>query len=101
MFTVRPDRRQDAPAASVEAWHSALDSVATLYRSAAALAERSRSAGARMKARADTVAELQLRLGALHQALEPQVGAPTADMRAQLASYSRLYARLERALPGR
>jgi hypothetical protein len=54
-----------------------------------------------MSARADTIAELQTRLGALYQALEPQVGAPTADMRAQLASYSRLYARLERALSTR
>jgi hypothetical protein len=54
-----------------------------------------------MSARADTIAELQVRIGALHQALEPQVGAPTADMRAQLASYSRLYARLERDVAGR
>jgi photosystem II stability/assembly factor-like uncharacterized protein len=97
-FTVRPDRRQDAAPAAVQAWHSALDSIATLYRATAALAERARGAGASMKARADTVAELQTRIGALHQALEPQVGPPTADMRAQLASYSRLYARLERAV---
>jgi hypothetical protein len=54
-----------------------------------------------MKARADTIGELQVRLGALYQALESQVGAPTADMRAQLASYSRLYVRLERAVAGR
>jgi hypothetical protein len=51
-----------------------------------------------MSARADTIAELQTRLGALYQALEPQVGAPSANMRAQLASYSRLFARLERAV---
>jgi hypothetical protein len=51
-----------------------------------------------MSARADTLAELQTRLGALYQLLEPQVGAPTADMRAQLVSYSRLYARLQLAV---
>jgi hypothetical protein len=54
-----------------------------------------------MSARADTVAELQTRLGALHQLLESQVAPPTADMRAQLASFSKLYARLERAVAGR
>ena len=54
-----------------------------------------------MRARGDTIAELQTRIGALHQLLEPQVGPPTADMRAQLASFSRLYARLERAVSGR
>ena len=46
-------------------------------------------------------AELKTRLGALYQLLEPQVGAPTADMLAQLASYSRLYVRLERAVSAR
>ena len=101
MFTVRPDRRQDAAPAAVQAWHSALDSIATLYRATARLTERARGAGESMKARADTITELQARIGALHQALEPQVGAPTADMRAQLASYSKLYARLERAVAGR
>ena len=40
-------------------------------------------------------------IGALHQSLEAQVGSPTADMRAQLASFSRLYVRLERAVAGR
>jgi hypothetical protein len=54
-----------------------------------------------MRARADTIAELQTRIGALHQLLEPLAGPPTADMRAQLASYFRLYARLERAISGR
>ena len=93
-FTVRPDRRQDASPAEVQAWHTALDSIATLYRSTAKLAERARATGAR----ADTVAELQTRVGALYQGLESQVGAPTADMRAQLGSYARLYARLERAI---
>ena len=93
-FTVRPDRRQDASPAAVQAWHTALDSIATLYRSTAKLAERARATGAR----ADTVAELQTRVGALYQGLESQVGAPTADMRAQLGSYARLYARLERAI---
>jgi photosystem II stability/assembly factor-like uncharacterized protein len=99
--SVRPDRRQDAGPAAFRAWHAGLDSVATLYRAAAALAERSRAAagggdGGGLRARADTVAELQTRLGALYQGLEAQVGAPSADMRAQLASYARLYARLER-----
>ena len=75
--------------------------VATLYRSTAALAKRARDAGASMRARADTIAELQTRIGALHQLLEPQVGPPTADMRAQLGSFSRLYARLERAMSRR
>jgi len=100
-FTVRPDRRQDASPAAVQAWHAGLDSIATLYRSTAALAQRARDAGANMRARADTVAELQTRVAALFQSLEPQVGPPTADMRAQLGSYSRLYARLERAVSGR
>ena len=100
-FIVRPDRRQDASAAAVAAWHAGLDSIATLYRSTASLAQRARSAGASMSARADTVAELQTRLGALHQLLESQVAPPTADMRAQLASFSKLYARLERAVAGR
>jgi hypothetical protein len=100
-FTIRPDRRQDASATAVAAWHTAIDSIATLYRSAATLAQRARSAGASVSARADTIAELQTRIGALHQTLESQVGAPTADMRAQLASYSKSYARLERAVAGR
>jgi hypothetical protein len=93
---VRPDRRQDASPAAFRAWYAGLDSVATLYRATAALADRARAAGAGARARADTLTELQTRVGALYQALEPQVGAPSADMRAQLASYARLYARLER-----
>jgi photosystem II stability/assembly factor-like uncharacterized protein len=97
-FTVRPDPRQDAAPAAVQAWHAGLDSIAALYRATATLAGRARGAGPNAGARADTIAELQTRVGALYQALEPQVGAPTADMRAQLASYSRLYARLERAV---
>ena len=100
-FTVRPDRRQDASPAAVTAWHSALDSIATLYRVTVSLAARARAAGPGTRARADTIAELQTRIGALHQLLEAQVGPPTADMRAQLTSYSRLYARLERAVAGR
>jgi photosystem II stability/assembly factor-like uncharacterized protein len=100
-FTVRPDPRQDATPAAMQAWHSGLDSVATVYRATAALLARARAADASTKARADTIGELQVRLGALYQALESQVGAPTADMRAQLASYSRLYVRLERAVAGR
>jgi photosystem II stability/assembly factor-like uncharacterized protein len=95
-FTVRPDPRQDAAPAAVQAWHAGLDSIATLYRATVTLVGRARGAGASMSARADTLAELQTRLGALYQALEPQVGAPTADMRAQLASYARLYGRLKR-----
>ena len=95
---VRPDRRQDASPAAFRAWHAGLDSIATLYRATAALADRARAAGADARAHADTLAELQTRVGALYQALEPQVGAPSADMRAQLASYARLYARLERAV---
>jgi photosystem II stability/assembly factor-like uncharacterized protein len=100
-FTVRPDRRQDAPATAVAAWHTNLDSIATLYRATAKLTERARNAAGELRARADTVAELQTRIGALHQALEAQVGPPTADMRAQLASYTRLYARLERVVGGK
>jgi photosystem II stability/assembly factor-like uncharacterized protein len=97
-FEVRADRRQDAAPASVRAWHAGLDSIATLYRATATLAERARAAaaGSALRARADTIAELQTRVGALYQGLEPQVGAPTADMRAQLASYARLHARLAR-----
>jgi hypothetical protein len=100
-FVVRPDRRQDASPAAVQAWHTSLDSIATLYRATARLAERAPSGSERMRARADTIVELQTRIGALHQLLEPQVGPPTADMRAQLASFSKLYARLERAVSGR
>ena len=91
-FVVRPDRRQDAAAPTVEAWHVGLDAVAVLYRATNALRERVIAANAR--ARADTVAELQTRIGALHQAMETQVSTPTADMRKQLASYAALYARL-------
>jgi len=101
VFTVRPDPRQDASPAAVRSWHAALDSIATLYRATATLVGRARGVGASMSARADTIAELQTRLGALYQALEPQVGAPTADMRAQLVSYARVYARLERAVNSR
>jgi hypothetical protein len=101
VFTVRPDPRQDASPAAVRSWHAGLDSIATLYRATATLVGRARGAGASMRARADTIAELQTRIGALYQALEPQMGAPTADMRAQLASYTRLYARLERVVGGR
>jgi hypothetical protein len=100
-FAVRPDRRQDAPPAAVAAWHTSLDSIATLYRATSRLAERARSGAGDARARADTLAELQTRIGALHQALEAQVGSPTADMRAQLTSFSRLYVRLERAVAGR
>jgi photosystem II stability/assembly factor-like uncharacterized protein len=97
-FAVRPDRRQDATPATARAWHAALDSIATLYGATASLGERTRAGGASVRPQADTLAELQSRIGALYQALEPQVGAPTADMRAQLASYARLYARLGRAI---
>jgi nitrate/nitrite-specific signal transduction histidine kinase len=85
----------------MQAWHAGLDSVATVYRATAALLARVRAADASMKTRADTVGELQTRLGALYQALESQVGPPTADMRKQLASYSALYARMERTVSGR
>jgi hypothetical protein len=94
LFDVRPDRRQDASVATMNAWHVGLDAVATLYRSNAALLARARTANVR--ARADTVAELQTRIGALYQAMETQVSAPSADMRAQLASYSAVHARLAR-----
>jgi hypothetical protein len=97
-FAVRPDRRQDASPAAVAAWHTSLDSIATLYRATSKLAERARNGAGDARARADTIAELQTRLGALHQALEAQVGPPTADMRAQLTSFSRLYVRLERSV---
>jgi hypothetical protein len=93
-FTVKPDRRQDASVATTNAWHAGLDSVATLYRSAAALLERAREGNVR--ARVDTIAELQTRVGALYQAMETQVSAPSADMRAQLASYSAIHARMAR-----
>lgn len=97
-FAVRPDRRQDAAPAVTRAWHAALDSVATLYRATASLAERARGGGAATRARADTLAALQARVGALYQAIEPSVGAPSADMRAQLAAYARVYARIEQAM---
>jgi len=97
-FAVRPDRRQDASPAAVAAWHTSLDSIATLYRATSKLAERARNSAGDARARADTIAELQTRLGALHQALEAQVGPPTTDMRAQLTSFSRLYVRLERSV---
>ena len=100
-FTVHADRRQDATPAVRQSWHVALDSIAALYRATASLAQRARSAGGTMRPRADTIAELQTRIGALHQLLEPQVGAPSADMRAQLESFSKLYARLERAVAGK
>ncbi|MCY7378817.1 MAG: hypothetical protein LH467_05680 [Gemmatimonadaceae bacterium] len=93
-FDVRADRRQDASPAARESWHAALDSIATLYVATSALEQRTRVLGPASRARADTIAELQMRVGALHQLLEPQVGPPTADMRAQLASFTRLYARL-------
>ena len=92
-FDVHPDRRQDASPAAREAWHVAMDSIATLYRATSALEQRTRATGPSAKERADTIAELQMRVGALHQLLESQVGAPTADMRAQLASFARVYAR--------
>ena len=93
-FDVRPDRRQDASVATMNAWHAGLDSVATLYRSTGALLERARAA--KVLARADTVAELQTRIGALYPAMETQVSPPGANMRAQLASYAALHARLAR-----
>ena len=95
-FEVRRDRRDDSPADVREAWHIGVDSVATLYRAVATLEHRARVAGVSNKERADTVAELQMRVGALYQALTPMIGRMTADMRAQLASYSALYARLAR-----
>ena len=94
-FVVRADPRQDASLAARERWQASLDSTSTLYRATAALEQRARSAGgAGGRERADTIAELQMRVGALYQLLESQVGPPTADMRAQLASFSAVYARL-------
>ena len=92
-FDVHPDRRQDASPAAREAWHVAMDSIATLYRTTSVLEQRTRAMGPSAKERADTIAELQMRVGALHQLLESQIGFPTADMRAQLASFARVYAR--------
>ncbi len=94
-LVVRADLRQDATAAVREGWQVALDSIATLYRATAALHERTRAPGASAAARADTIAELQMRVAALYQLLESQVAPPTADMRAQLASFARLYARMD------
>jgi hypothetical protein len=96
-FEVRADRRQDASPAARAAWHTTLDSIATLYSATVALRQRTGTVNGERE-RADTIAELQARIGALYQALEPQVGPPTADMRAQLASYAALYARLERGV---
>ena len=98
-LAVRADARQDIAPAARASWHEAVDSVATLYRATALLLDRARSAG--MRQRADTAAELQARIGALHSLLEPQIGAPSADMRAQLMNFSKLFARLDRAVAGR
>lgn len=96
-FAVRADPRQDASPAVRERWHVALDSIATLYRATVALEQKVRAATAtNAKERADAIAELQMRVGALFQALETQVGPPSADMRAQLASFTAVYARLLR-----
>ena len=96
-FDIRGDRRQDASPAAREAWQTALDSIATLARAAAALDKRvSAATDAAGRERAATVAELRIRVSALYLALEPQIGAPSADMRAQLVSYSALLARLAR-----
>ena len=96
-FDVRADRRQDASPAVRALWHVTLDTVASLYRASAALEQRARVAtDAAGRTRAATVAELQARIGTLHQALEAQIAPPSADMRAQLASYSVLLARLDR-----
>ncbi|MFN9213866.1 MAG: WD40/YVTN/BNR-like repeat-containing protein [Gemmatimonadota bacterium] len=102
MVQVLPDARQDAAPAAREAWHAALESITALARRTAAALESARAAsgpGAPPAAvnRAATLAELQQRLTALFVQLEAQVGPPTADMRAQLASYTDLFARLERA----
>ena len=96
-FEVRADRRDDTPATVRMAWHTALDSVGALYRATVALERGARAAGVQGRERADTVAELQARVGALYQALTPMVGRMTGDMRAQLASFSVRYARLARA----
>ncbi|MBC7672085.1 MAG: hypothetical protein H7247_06640 [Polaromonas sp.] len=101
-FTVRADVRQDASPAVRERWHVALDSVTTLYRATVALQQKGGgTVGANGRERADTIAELQMRVGALFQALETQVGPPTADMRAQLASFAAVYARLARGVTAR
>jgi photosystem II stability/assembly factor-like uncharacterized protein len=92
--SVLPDARQDATPATREAWHMALDSVESVACRAAALAARLRASGPRDKA--DTAAEVQSRATALFSMLEAQVGTPTADMRAQLASFSAVLARMER-----
>ena len=98
-FTVRADSRQDASPAVRERWQAALDSIATLYRATVALEQRSRGpAGAGGRERADTIAELQMRAGTLFQALETQVGTPTAAMRAQLTNFAAVYARLARSV---
>ena len=98
-FTVRADPRQDASPAVLERWHVTLDSITTLYRATVALEQKSRAGtGTTGRERADTIAELQMRVGALFQALETQVGPPTADMRAQLMRFSALHARLARGV---
>ena len=96
-FEVRADRRDDTPATVRMAWHTALDSVATLYRATVVLARRARPAGVAARERADTATELQTRVGALYQALTPMIGRMSVDMRAQLASFSARYARLASA----
>ncbi|MBC7670923.1 MAG: hypothetical protein H7247_00755, partial [Polaromonas sp.] len=74
-FTVRADLRQDASPATRERWHVTLDSIVTLYRATVALQQRvGATVGANGRERADTIAELQMRVGALFQALETQVG---------------------------
>ena len=94
-FVVQPDARQDASPSARGRWQAALDSIATLYRATTNLQSRPLT-GADDRERADTIAELQMRVGALYQALETQVGPPTADMRAQLASFTAAYARMAR-----
>ncbi len=97
-ITILPDARQDASAAVLEQWHAALDTVEALYRSVVAAEERAWRASAATPAarpRAQTLAELRQLVLGLHRGLDAQVGAPSADMRAQLASFTAALARLE------
>lgn len=69
-------------------------------RTAAALTQARAAAGPGASPaaieRAAALGELQQRLTALFSLLEAQVGPPTADMRAQMASFAAVLTRLER-----
>lgn len=99
LVTVQPAAGQDATPAAREAWQAALDEIAALGQRTVTLVTRARGfSGPAAATRAETAVALHGLVTGLYARLEAQIGPPTADMRAQLASFTTRAAQLEQSL---